>query len=150
TVQFGVTSLLDERREGTMARLLAAPIPQWAVVGAKGVVSVVLGLVSMAVLIVASTILLGAEWGHPVGVALLVVAGVVSAVGIWAALAAVGRSPCGAGTLQAGMGVGLGIVGGVFFPPAVGGGMLATLALVTPHRWFMTGLHYLAGGGGPS
>lgn len=150
TVQFGVTSLLDERREGTMARLVAAPIPQWAVIGAKGVVSVVLGLVSMAVLIVASTFLLGAEWGHPVGVALLVVAGVVSAVGIMAVVAAFARTPEGAGNLQAVIAVGLGMLGGVFFPAPLGDGILANLALVTPHRWFMTGLGDLAGGGGPS
>ena len=77
TVQFGVTSLLDEQREGTMSRLRAAPIGEWAVVGAKGLVSLVLGVVSMAVLIGAPTVLLWAEWGHPGGVALLVVSGVI-------------------------------------------------------------------------
>jgi ABC-2 type transport system permease protein len=148
TVQFGVTSLLDEQREGTMSRLRAAPIHQWAVVGAKGLVSLVLGIVSMAVLVGASTVLLGAEWGHPGGVALLVVAGVISAIGIMAVVAAFARTPEGAGNLQAVIAVGLGMLGGVFFPAPLGDGILANLALLTPHRWFMTGLGDLAGGDG--
>lgn len=148
TVQFGVTSLLDEQREGTMSRLRAAPIGQWAVVGAKGLVSLALGIVSMAVLIAASTLLLGAEWGHPGGVALLVVAGVISAIGIMAVVAAFAKTPEGAGNLQAVIAVGLGMLGGVFFPAPLGDGILANLALVTPHRWFMNGLGDLAGGGG--
>ena len=148
TVQFGVTSLLDEKREGTMSRLLAAPIGRGSIVAAKGLVSLILGIVSTTVLIVASTVLLGATWGDPLGVGLLVVAGVVSAVGIMAVVAAFARTPEGAGNLQAVIAVGLGMLGGVFFPTPLGGGILGTLALATPHRWFMSGLGDLAGGGG--
>ncbi|HSJ29746.1 MAG TPA: ABC transporter permease [Acidimicrobiia bacterium] len=148
TVQFGVTSLLEERREGTMARLLAAPIPRSAIVAAKALVSMALGVVSMFVLIVASTLMLGAEWGNPIGVALLVLAGVVSAVGVMAIVAAFARTPEGAGNLQAVLAVGLGMLGGIFFPTPLGDGLLSNLALLTPHRWFMTGLGDLAGGGG--
>lgn len=148
TVSFGVTSLLEERREGTMARLLAAPISRGSVVGAKAIVSVALGIVSMVVLVVASTLLLGAEWGDPLGVALLIVSGVISAVGIMAVVAAFARTPEGAANLQAVIAVGLGMLGGVFFPAPLGQGLLASLALLTPHRWFMTGLGDLAGGGG--
>lgn len=140
TVSFGVTSLLDERREGTMARLLAAPIPRWSVVGGKALVSVVLGIVSLTVLIVASILLLGTEWGNPAGVALLVIAGVVSAVGIMAVVAAFARTPEGAGNLQAVIAVALGMLGGIFFPSTLGDGILAQISLITPHRWFMTGL----------
>ena len=55
TVQFGVSSILDERRDGTLARLLAAPIRRGAVLGGKLLTSVVLGAASMAVLAVATT-----------------------------------------------------------------------------------------------
>ena len=148
TVSFGVTSLLDEQREGTMARLLAAPIPRWSIVGAKALVSLSLGVVSTGVLIVASILLLGTEWGNPFGVALLVIAGVISAVGIMAVVAAFAKTPEGAGNLQSVIGVALGMLGGVFFPTALGEGFLARLALLTPHRWFMTGLGDLQADGG--
>ena len=35
TVQFGISSLLDERRDGTLARMLVAPIHRSAVLGGK-------------------------------------------------------------------------------------------------------------------
>ncbi len=148
TVSIGVTSLLEEKRDGTMSRLLAAPIGRAAVVAAKGIVSIVLGLVSMTILIVASTLLLGADWGDPLGVAVLVVAGVLSAVGVMAVVAAFARTPEGAQNLQSVIAVGLGMLGGVFFPTPLGDGLLARLSLVAPHRWFMRGLGDLRGGGG--
>ncbi len=63
-VRAGVTDLLDERRDGTLTRLLAAPIPRWAVPLAKAVTSVVLGTVSLTLLVLASTALMGADWAR--------------------------------------------------------------------------------------
>ena len=54
TVQFGVSSILDERRDGTLARMLVAPIRRGAVLGGKLLTSVALGAVSMVVLAVAT------------------------------------------------------------------------------------------------
>ena len=45
TVQFGVASILDERRDGTLARMLAAPIRRSSVLGGKLLTSLVLGIV---------------------------------------------------------------------------------------------------------
>src|SRR5690606_1511067 len=47
TVQYGVMGLLDEEREGTMARLLGAPIKRGSVVVGKAILSIVLGVTSM-------------------------------------------------------------------------------------------------------
>lgn len=147
TVQSGVVGLLEEREGGTLVRLLSAPIPPFAVVGGKVLTSFALGIVSMAVLVAASTVLLGAEWGDPVGVGLLVVAGVAAAVGIMLVVAGFARSVESAGNLQSILAVGLGMLGGVFFPADISGWM-ADLAVVSPHRWFLLGLSDLAGGGG--
>ena len=148
TVQFGVLSLLEERKFGTMARLMGAPVPRVAIIAAKGLVSFVLGAVSMAVLVVASTFLLGAEWGDPLGVFLLVLTAILSAVGLMTLIAAFANSAEAAGNIQAIFAVGLGMLGGIFFPAALGEGLLAKLSYISPHRWFMLGLADLAGGGG--
>jgi ABC-2 type transport system permease protein len=148
TVQFGVLALLEERSGGTMPRLLAAPIRRSSIVIGKAGVSVLLGLVSMAILVVASTLLLGADWGDPLAVALLVVAAVFAAVGIIGIVAAFAKTAEGAGNLQAIIAVGLGMLGGIFFPGALGDGWLSRLSYISPHRWFLTGLGDLAGGGG--
>ncbi|MDX1450457.1 MAG: ABC transporter permease, partial [Acidimicrobiia bacterium] len=147
TVQFGVTSLLEERREGTYARLQASPIPRWATVAAKGLGGFLLGIIAMTVLMVASSFLIGAEWGPIVPVALLVVAGVVSAVGIMGIVAAFAKTPESAGNIQSIIGVTLGLLGGSFFPIGQDGGLLSKLQFVTPHAWFLRGLGDLAGDG---
>ncbi|NND02449.1 MAG: ABC transporter permease [Acidimicrobiia bacterium] len=147
TVQFGVTSLLEERNNGTLPRLLAAPINRNSILAGKAVVSVTLGLVSMAVLVVASTFIMGANWGNPLGVAILTLAVVVSAVGIMAIVAAFSKTAEQAGNLQSIIAVGLGMLGGIFFPAALGDGIINSLSYISPHRWYVTGLSDLAGGG---
>ncbi|HEX6343284.1 ABC transporter permease [Umezawaea sp.] len=146
TVQFGVTSLLDERRAGTLARILASPVRPSAVLLGKLTTSLVVGVIGTTVLVVATSVLMGARWGHPLGVALLVVAGVLAATGIVAVVASLARTSDQAGGWQAVVAITLGALGGAFFPVAQVGGPLAALSLVSPHRWFLRGLADLAGG----
>jgi ABC-2 type transport system permease protein len=140
TVQFGVTGLLEEERQGTLARLVAAPIARVSVIAGKAILAFILGVVSMAVLVVATTFLMEADWGAPLGVAVLVIAGVLSAIGIMGLVASVAKTPEGAGNLGSIIAVVLGMLGGTFFPIASSGGLLASLTYLTPHAWFMRGL----------
>jgi ABC-2 type transport system permease protein len=146
TVQFGVAGLLEEEREGTLARLLAAPISRSSVIGGKAILAFALGVISMTVLIVATRFLMGADWGPPLGVALLVGAGVSSAVGVMGLVASFARSPEAAGNLGSIIAVILGMLGGTFFPVGQGDDFLSRLSYITPHAWFMRGLGDIAGG----
>lgn len=148
TVQFGVLGLLEERQNGTMLRLLAAPISSRSIVAGKALTSFVLGIVSMTVLVVGTTLLLGAEWGNSLGVAVMVLAGVIAAMGIMFVVAAFARTPEQASNLQAIIAFVLAMLGGTFFPIAQVGGFVAKLSLLTPHAWFLRGLGDLAAGGG--
>jgi ABC-2 type transport system permease protein len=147
TVQFGVTSLLEERSDGTLARLLAAPISRASVLGGKLLTSFGLGVISMAVLVVATTLLFGADWGDPLGVAVLVVAATLSATGIMAFLATLARNAEQAGNWQSVVAVVLGLLGGTFFPVSQAPGVLSTLTFLAPQAWFLRGLGDLRGGG---
>ncbi len=146
TVQFGVSSLIEERTEGTLPRLLAAPVNRSSIVAGKLLTSVVLGVVSISVLVLGTSVLLGASWGNPVGVGLLIVAGVLAATGITSVIASLARTAEQAGSWQAVVAVTLGMLGGAFFPIQQSGSFMATVSLVTPHAWFMRGLGDLAGG----
>jgi ABC-2 type transport system permease protein len=147
TVEFGVRSLLDEREAGTLARLLVAPLGAvWIVVG-KVVAGFVVGVASMAALVAASTVFMGAEWGAPVGVALIVLAGVASGVAVTAFVSTLAASPAQAAGYTSLVAVVLGLLGGTFFPISQGPAVLATLSLLTPHAWMMRGFQELAGGG---
>jgi ABC-2 type transport system permease protein len=149
TVQFGVSSLLDERAGGTLARLLAAPVPRAAILAGKLLTSVAIGIVSTSVLMAATAVLMGARWGNPVGVAALIVAGVLAATGVTSLVAALASNAEQAGSWGAVVAVLLGLLGGVFFPIAQVGGVAAAVSLATPHAWFLRGLGELHGGGGP-
>jgi ABC-2 type transport system permease protein len=147
TVEFGVRSLLDERQGGTLARLLVAPLrPAW-IVGGKVLAGFVVGLVSMATLILASTVLLGADWGEPLGVFLVVLFGVGSAVGLTALVATLAKTPQQAAGYTSLVAVVLGLFGGTFFPISQAS-FLGTLSFVAPQAWMMRGFQDLAGGGG--
>lgn len=146
-VQFGVTGLLDERREGTLPRLLAAPIPRPAIPLAKAMTSVALGAISLTVLVVGSTQVMGADWGDPAAVVLLGAAVVLAATSIMGVVAAVARTPEQAGNAQAVIAMVLAVVGGSFFPVSQAGGVLRTLARLTPHHWFLRGLGEASAGG---
>lgn len=147
TVQFGISSLIEERSEGTLSRLLAAPVRRSSIVVGKLLTSVGLGVMSLTVLVVATSLLLGASWGNPVGVAMLIVAGVLAATGITSVVASLAKTAEQAGSWQAVVAVSLGFLGGAFIPIQQSGSVLATLSLVTPHAWFLRGLGSLAGGG---
>jgi ABC-2 type transport system permease protein len=147
TAQFGVLSLLTERRVGTLPRLVAAPISPWAIVLGKAFGSFALGIVAMVVLVVASTLLLGAEWGDPIGVAFLVLGAVIAAMGITALITTLARTEEQAGGWNAIVAVTMAILGGAFFDLSQGPEILSLLSVITPHAWFLAGLDVL---GAPS
>jgi ABC-2 type transport system permease protein len=148
TVQFGISSVLEERRDRTMARMLVAPIRPTTILVGKLLASLVLGTVSMVVLAVTTGLVLGASWGDPLGVGALIVAGVIAATAVMALVATLANTPEQAGYWQSIVALVLGMLGGSFFPVAQAGGMIETLSLGTPHAWFLRGLGELSNGGG--
>ena len=96
-VQSGMLSLFEERRQGTLARMLAGPIRPGTILAGKALGSFVTGVASLVVLIVATTVMLGADWGPPPGVALIVVSAVISAIGITTLVTSFMKTADGAG-----------------------------------------------------
>jgi ABC-2 type transport system permease protein len=146
--QFGVVGLLAERRNGTLARMLAAPISHRAVLLGKMLVSIVLGVVSMAILVVATSVLIGASWGDPIAVMALIFGIVLAASGIAQLVVGFTKNEDQAGALTSIVAMSLAVVGGSFFPLSQAPEALIQLSLVTPHGWFLRGVNDLAGGGG--
>lgn len=148
TAQFGILSLLSERRQGTLPRLVAAPVGPWAIVIGKALTGLVLGAVAMTVLAIASTLLLGADWGNPLGVALLVLAAVVSATGVSAMAATMAKTEEQASGWNAILAMSLAILGGTFFSLDRAPEFVSRLSFITPHAWFLRGLDELASASG--
>jgi ABC-2 type transport system permease protein len=145
--QFGVTSLLTEKRNMTLSRMVAAPLKPISILLGKTMVSMVLAIVSMSVIIIGTALLLGARWGDPIAIAVLILAAALAATGI--ALLAVGfaKTEDQAGSLVAIVTISLAVLGGSFFPVAQGPGIMSQLSQLTPHNWFLKGVDDISTGG---
>jgi ABC-2 type transport system permease protein len=88
----------------------------------------------MAVLVAATSLLFGASWGNPAGVAVLIVAAILAAMGIMALIATLAKNAEQAGNWQMVVAVVLGLLGGTFFPVSQAPGILSQLTFVDPRR----------------
>ncbi|MGD0273348.1 MAG: ABC transporter permease [Gaiellaceae bacterium] len=146
-VQFGISSLLNERSDGTLARMLAAPIHRGSILVGKAMTSLALGLTSMTVLALTTRFAIGAYWGNPLGVAVLIVCAVLAATAVTALVTTLAKTADQANAWLTIVSIVLGMLGGSFFPVAQAGGLLAALSKATPHAWFLSGLQDLSSGG---
>lgn len=143
--QYGILSLHTERRNGTLARILAGPVRPTTILLGKTIGGFVTGALAMTILAVGTTLALGADWGPPLGVALVVAAAIVAAIGITTLVISFTRTEDAAGGAVAAVAISLGILGGTFSPMAYAPEPMSRLSLVTPHAWFLRGLGDLHG-----
>jgi ABC-2 type transport system permease protein len=147
SAQFGLTSIHAERRNGTLARLLASPLRWWAIVVGKVTVSMAMAIVSMAVIVVGTSLLLGARWGDPSVVAALIMGAALAATGVSLLAVAFTRTEEQAASAIAVVTMVLAILGGSFFPANQGPELLMRLSFLTPHAWFLRGVADASSGG---
>jgi ABC-2 type transport system permease protein len=147
-VEFGAVGILAERRTGTLARLLAAPISREAVVVGKALSTFALGAISLGTMMVATTMLLGASWGDPLAVAALGASIVLAAMGITALTATFASSEQNAGAFSSMVSMGLSMLGGNFVPIAQAPDVMRTIALATPNGLALRGFTDLVADGG--
>ena len=148
TVQFGVLSIIDERETGTLPRLLVAPISKQSILAGKLAASFLMGVASTVVLWIATTLLMGADWGSSIGVLILIFAGVAAAMGLTAAIATFTTTAEQAGAITAFIVVVFGVLGGVFFPVTRVSGAFVMVSRFAPHFWLMDGFQRLSAGEG--
>ena len=145
--QYGALAIHSDRQTGTLARLLAAPIAPGAILFGASLASLALGLVAMTVLWAVTTFLVGASWGSPALVAVLIVSAVIAATGLSMLVSTLARTPQQAGALIAMIALSMAAIGGVFLPLSQAPATIVTLSQVTPHAWFLRGIDTLADAG---
>jgi len=146
TAQAGITTLHTERRDSTLARMLASPSPRWAPLVGKGLASLGTGLTAFVALWGLSSVLLGADWGPPIGVLAIALAAMFTAVGLGAVATSITSTAEAAGSLSSIITTALAFFGGTFVQiPATG--VLATISRFSPFRWIVDGIGQNAGAG---
>jgi ABC-2 type transport system permease protein len=146
TVSLGSRSILVERRDGTLARMLSTATGGGSILVGKISGVYLVGAAQMFILILASALLFRLRWGDPLGVIALVLAAVVGASGWGLLLAAIAKTPNQVANLGMAMMLLFGVLGGSFFGGTLSGAAGA-LGKITPNAWAMDGFTTLARGG---
>jgi ABC-2 type transport system permease protein len=147
TTGFGIATLLGERRNGTLSRMLAAPMAPGTIILGKILTSFVLGFVATWVLVAATTLALGARWGSPLPLAAVIAAAVIAATGISVAATTLAKTEDQASTFNSIVAMLLAVLGGTFFPLSQAPEAMATISQITPHAWFLRAIDELAAPG---
>ncbi|MDT8897581.1 ABC transporter permease [Thermanaerothrix sp. 4228-RoL] len=147
TATFGARSLLVERRQQTLQRLMITPILPFQILVGKGIGVYLSGVVQQVLLIGISTWLFALNWGDAFGVLGLILCASLAAVGWGLLIAALARTPAQVASAGSALMLIFGLLGGSFvdlgeMPPAV-----YVLSRITPNAWGMDGYAILAAGG---
>jgi len=148
TVSNGGRSILAERAQGTLPRLLVSPTNPAQVLGGKVFGIFLTGVAQVGILILASTTLFQLNWGDPLGVVVLVLATVFGATGWGMLLTAFARTPAQVSTIGSALMLTFGILGGSFIQISMLHPSIQLLSRITPNAWGLDGFTTLALGGG--
>jgi ABC-2 type transport system permease protein len=148
TVSFGARSILAERQQGTLRRLLATPAPPGGVLAGKALAAFILGTSSVLVMWLATTVVFGADWGDPVAVVALTVSSVLSAIGITALVVTLAKTDEQAEGYSSLVVFTLALLGGNFVYLAQLPEALQRASLLTPNGWALRGFVDLVADGG--
>ncbi|MCL4560220.1 MAG: ABC transporter permease [Chloroflexi bacterium] len=147
TASNGGRTLLTERYQGTLPRLLVSPTSTAQVFAGKVFGIFLTGAAQMLILILASGLLFQLYWGDPLGVLALVLAAVVGAVGWGLLITALARTPGQVAGVGSAIMLTFGILGGSFFNLDQMPGWFQVISRVTPNAWGISGFTTLAMGG---
>jgi ABC-2 type transport system permease protein len=148
TVSYGGRTLLNERNQGTLPRLLVSPTTATQVLGGKSFGIFLTGAAQMFILIEGTTLLFNLQWGDDLAVTALVLAAVFGAVGWGMLLTAIAKTPGQVSTIGSAMMLTFGILGGTFVNMDNMPVWFRYVTKITPNAWGVDGFNTLALGGG--
>jgi ABC-2 type transport system permease protein len=147
TVSYGGRSILAERSQGTLPRLLVSPTSSSQVLGGKVLGIYFMGAAQTWILILASSVFFGVKWGDALGLVLLILAAVFGATGWGMLITALARSPGQVANIGSALMLIFGILGGTFTDLEQMPAAIRTFSRITPNAWGLDGFTTLALGG---
>lgn len=142
-------SILGEEREWTLQRMLSTPTGFGAILAGKIGGVFLTGVLQLCVLIGASALLFGLNWGHSLpGLILLVIGTVAAAASLGALITALARDAAQAGIIGSAVALIFAILGGNFLDSRAYPAWLQPLSKLTINRWALDGFTDLSMRGG--
>ncbi len=148
TVSYGGRTLLTERNQGTLPRLLVSPTAAVEVLGGKMIGIFLTGAAQMLILVGGTSLMFGIQWGDPRAVLALVLAAVFGASGWGMLLTAIARTPGQVSAIGSALMLTFGILGGTFINMDNMPAWFRLVTKITPNAWGADGFSTLALGGG--
>ncbi|MCE9646288.1 MAG: ABC transporter permease [Chloroflexi bacterium] len=147
TVSYGGRSILAEKTQGTLPRLLISPTSPSQILGGKVFGIFLTGAAQMLILIGASSLFFQLKWGDLFGVVVLVLAAVFGATGWGMFITALARTPAQVGSVGSAIMLIFGIMGGSFISLDQMPAAVQAFSKITPNSWALDGFTTLALGG---
>ncbi|MCW5876941.1 MAG: ABC transporter permease [Anaerolineales bacterium] len=141
-ITYGGASLLLEREQGTLRRLLVTPTPKWAILAGKILGIFLAGLAQFSILVLFGQLVFSVDWGaQPAALALMAVAFVFCITCFSILLAALVRTYAQLDALSTLIILPLSALGGAMWPIEIVPAWMQQLALFLPTGWAMRGFH---------
>jgi ABC-2 type transport system permease protein len=139
-------TVIAERQNGTMRRLLSAPVSRSSILLGKMLPYFLIGVVQMITVLVAGRVIFGIDLGSsPVALGLLITASALAMAGLGVLVAALARTEGQANGLTIIIVQTMAVVSGAMFPRI----SIPGLQAITPHYWSLQGfLNLVARGQG--
>ncbi len=147
TVSHGGRTLLIERNQGTLPRLMVSPTSAVQVLGGKMIGIFFTGAAQMLILVLGTTLIFGLQWGDPRAMLALVAAAVFAAVGWGLLLTAAAKTPGQVSAIGSALMLVFGILGGGFINPDNMPVWFRLVTKISPNAWGLDGFTTLALGG---
>jgi len=148
TVSYGGRTIIAERIQGTLPRLLISPTSAAQILGGKIFGIYLTGIAQLGILIFATTVMFQLKWGNTLGVIVLVLAAVFGATGWGMLITALARTAGQVSSVGSAIMLIFGILGGSFVSLENLHPLVQSLSKITPNAWGLDGFTTLALGGG--
>lgn len=147
TMTQGSNTLLEEREQWTLQRMLATPTRLSTILAGKLIGLWLGGGTQLAILLSASALLFGVSWGNPLAVGVVCFALIVAASSWGLLIAAFARTSSEARTLGVLISMIFGIAAGHFFPRTSLPPWLQQASRISPNAWGLDAFLTLLNGG---
>lgn len=147
TATYGGRSILAERRQRTLQRLLTTPTTVVQIFGGKMLGIFLNGLLQLLVLIAASSLIFNLRWGDWLGVLALIVFCTYAATGWGLLITAISPTPGRVAAIGSTLMLVFGLLGGSFINMDQMPRVFQIISRITPNAWGLDGFSILALGG---
>lgn len=149
SAMFGADSILKERDDKTLARLLSSPMKKHSVLGGKLLGIFIIGILQFTAYITATKLIFNVNWGRSIiGLVLLPISTVLATTGMTIFIASIAKTRNAIGGISQIFIQSMSALGGSMFPTSLLPPWLRFFSNFTINKWSMDGLLSLMSGGG--